>query len=338
MSFSIRNMNTTIIVRIFVVLALSHEVYAKKIIIKMATLAPEGTEWHGLLVEMGQEWNKATNGDVKLRIYPGGVVGDERDMIRKIRIGQIHGAAVTTEGMTEVNQYFTSFNYPLLYQTYEDVDFVRNELKDELYSESEKNGFKLLTMIDVGWVYWFSTDPVFTPSDLKKTKIWTWAGDYKSVQLYEQNGFQSVPLTTLDILSGFQTGLINSIGLNTMYALAQQIFGIADNMLDMKWGNLTGAIVIDMRIWNKIKPKHQQAMMNISKEIGKRFQDKNRHGSDKAVETMKKYGLTVNKPSSEQLNEWYALIDNMDKSFRGSFISIDAYDRLIEIKNKMESR
>ena len=69
----------------------------------MATLAPEGTEWHGLLVEMGQEWKKVTNNDVRLRIYPGGVVGDERDMIRKIRIGQIHGAAVTTEGMTEVN-------------------------------------------------------------------------------------------------------------------------------------------------------------------------------------------------------------------------------------------
>ena len=116
---------------IFIVLISIQTIFAKKIIIKMATLAPEGTEWHGLLVEMGQEWTKVTNGQVRLRIYPGGVVGDERDMIRKIRIGQIHGAAVTTEGMTEVNQYFTSFNYPLLFQTYEDVDFVRNQLNDE---------------------------------------------------------------------------------------------------------------------------------------------------------------------------------------------------------------
>ena len=169
-------------------------------------------------------------------------------MVRKIRIGQIHGAAITTEGMTEVNQYFTAFNYPLLFQDYDDVDFVRNQLNDELYNESEKNGFKLLTMVDVGWVYWFSTDAVYTPSDLKRTKIWTWAGDYKAVQLYEENGFQPIPLTTLDILSGLQTGMINSLGLNTMYALAQQIFGIADNMLDMKWGNLTGAIVVDMRV------------------------------------------------------------------------------------------
>ena len=326
------------IINILIILSFSHSLYAKKIVIKMATLAPEGTEWHGLLVELGQEWKKATNGDVRLRIYPGGVVGDERDMVRKIRIGQIHGAAITTEGMTEVNQYFTAFNYPLLFQDYDDVDFVRNQLNDELYNESEKNGFKLLTMVDVGWVYWFSTDPVYTPSDLKRTKIWTWAGDYKAVQLYEENGFQPIPLTTLDILSGLQTGMINSLGLNTMYALAQQIFGIADNMLDMKWGNLTGAIVVDMRVWNKLKPEYQKLMLNISKNIGKRFQDKNRYGSDDAVNVMKKYGLKVNKPSSEQLTEWNDLIEKMDESFRGSFITTDAYDRLMEIKQLMKAR
>ncbi len=81
----------------------------------MATLAPEGTEWHGLLVELGQQWNVVTNGEVRLRIYPGGVVGDERDMIRKMRIGQIHGAAISNEGMTEINPYFTTFYMPMMY-------------------------------------------------------------------------------------------------------------------------------------------------------------------------------------------------------------------------------
>ena len=171
MNFFINLMKHRSILSFLTVLLLSGNVQAKKIIIKMATLAPEGTEWHGLLVELGQEWKNATNGDVRLRIYPGGVVGDERDMVRKIRIGQIHGAALTTEGMTEVNEYFTAFNYPLLFQDYDDVDYVRRQLSSELYGESEKNGFKLLTMIDIGWVYWFSTDPVYTPSDLKKTKI-----------------------------------------------------------------------------------------------------------------------------------------------------------------------
>ena len=110
----------------------------------MATLAPEGTEWHGLLVELGQKWEKVTDGYVRLRIYPGGVVGDERDMIRKMRIGQIQGAAISNEGMTEINPYFSSFYMPLLYQSYDEVDFVRDQLSNDLYAQTEKNGFKLL--------------------------------------------------------------------------------------------------------------------------------------------------------------------------------------------------
>ena len=105
-------------------------IWAKKIIVKMATLAPEGTEWHGLLVELGQQWNIVTDGEVRLRIYPGGVVGDERDMIRKMRIGQIHGAAISNEGMTEINPYFTTFYMPMMYQSYDEVDFVRDRLSN----------------------------------------------------------------------------------------------------------------------------------------------------------------------------------------------------------------
>ena len=311
--------------------------WAKKIIVKMATLAPEGTDWHGLLVDLGQQWKEATDGEVRLRIYPGGVVGDERDMIRKMRIGQIHGAAITNEGMTEINPYFTAFFMPMLYQTYEEVDFVRSRLSHELLSVTEKNGFKILTMVDVGWVYWFSSEPVYTPEDLKKSKIFTWAGDYKSSQLYEKHGYQSVPLAITDVLSGLQTGLINTLGFNPMYTLSQQLFGIADNMLDMKWGNLTAAIVIDNRTWNRIKPEHQSMMLDIAQNLGNGFQKKNRHETNKAVDVMKEYGLTVNTPTPDQVKKWEDLIERMYPDLRGSLLDEVTFDRLMEIKKEMDS-
>ena len=322
----------------FIFFLLTQVIWAKKIIVKMATLAPEGTEWHGLLVELGQQWKEVTNGEVRLRIYPGGVVGDERDMIRKMRIGQIHGAAISNEGMTEINPYFTTFYMPMMYQSYDEVDFVRERLSDELLNITEDNGFKILTMVDVGWAYWFSTEPIYTPDDLKNNKIFIWAGDYKSVQLYEKHGYQPVPLAMTDVLSGLQTGLITSLGFNPLYALAQQLFGIADNMLEMKWGNLTAAIIIDLKTWNKIKPEYQQSMLTVAKKIGNGFQEKNRYESDKSVEVMKKYGLKVNKPSPEQVQIWNELINSMSADIRGSLIEENAYDRLMEIKKEMESR
>ena len=322
----------------FIFCLMSHLIWAKKIVIKMATLAPEGTEWHGLLVELGQQWKVVTDGDVRLRIYPGGVVGDERDMIRKMRIGQIHGAAISNEGMTEINPYFTTFYMPMMYQSYDEVDFVRDRLSNELLNKTEENGFKILTMVDVGWAYWFSTEPIYTPDDLKNNKIFIWAGDYKSAQLYEKHGYQPVPLAMTDVLSGLQTGLITSLGFNPLYALAQQLFGIADNMLDMKWGNLTAAIIIDLKTWNKIKPEYQESMLSVAKSIGDGFQQKNRYDSDKSVEVMKKYGLKVNTPTPEQVKIWDELIKSMGPDIRGSLIEENAFDRLMEIKKEMESR
>tara|TARA_B100001173_G_scaffold84847_1_gene72613 strand:- start:15 stop:1016 length:1002 start_codon:yes stop_codon:yes gene_type:complete len=322
----------------FIFCLMSQLIWAKKIVIKMATLAPEGTEWHGLLVELGQQWKVVTDGDVRLRIYPGGVVGDERDMIRKMRIGQIHGAAISNEGMTEINPYFTTFYMPMMYQSYDEVDFVRDRLSNELLNKTEENGFKILTMVDVGWAYWFSTEPIYTPDDLKNNKIFIWAGDYKSAQLYEKHGYQPVPLAMTDVLSGLQTGLITSLGFNPLYALAQQLFGIADNMLDMKWGNLTAAIIIDLKTWNKIKPEHQESMLSVAKSIGDGFQQKNRYDSDKSVEVMKKYGLKVNTPTPEQVKIWDELIKSMGPDIRGSLIEENAFDRLMEIKKEMESR
>ena len=145
-------------------------VIARKTIIKMATLAPEGTPWYALIAKMGERWSEETNGNIRLRIYPGGIVGDERDMIRKMRIGQIHGAAISAEGLSEVNPQYTYCFIPLFFQGYDDIDFIRNQIKDDLVSGAEKNGVKILTMVDVGWVYWFTSNPIITPDDLRSQK------------------------------------------------------------------------------------------------------------------------------------------------------------------------
>ena len=123
-----------------------------------------------------------------------------------------------------------------------------------------------------------------------------------------------------------------------MYALAQQLFGIADNMLDMKWGNLTAAVIINMKTWRRIKPEHQKAMLLASKKIGDRFQSKNRHESDNAIDVMKNYGLTVNTPTPEQVEAWKSLIEGMAPDFRGTVIDEKAFDLLMEIKKEMDAR
>ena len=326
------------LVIILFIFFLNCDLTARKTIIKMATLAPEGTDWYGLLAEMGQRWQEVTNGEIRLRIYPGGVVGDERDMIRKIRIGQIHGAAISAEGLTEVNPQYTFCFIPMFFQSYDDIDYIRDELKKDLLSGAEKNGFIVLAMVDVGWVYWFTKEPIYIPNDLKEQKIFTWAGDYKTGTLWDQAGFNSIPLAVPDVHSGLQTGLINAMAFPPIFVLANQYFGITSHMLDMKWGILTAAIVIDQKIWNKIKSEYQEKMLIIADDIGQEYQLNNREDADSAVEVMKGYGLQVHKPSIEQVKEWESIVESMYPLIRGNVVNAEVFDRVIKMSGQLPSR
>jgi len=312
-------------------------IFPKKTIIKMATLVPEGTDWHGMLVEMGQKWQIATDGQIILRIYPGGVVGDERDMIRKIRIGQIHAAAVSTEGLSEINIHANSFVLPMLFDDYDDVDWMRNQLKDDLEAGMRENGFEVLMWADVGWAKWFTSEPIRYLDDLKEMKIFSWAGDYRGQELWGQAGFQVVPLASIDILSGLQTGLINALSTTPLYALSQQWFSSANYMLDINWGILTAGVIIDKRIWNRISTENQQKMKGIAVEIGMRHQNTTRYMDEEAIRVMEEYGLTIHRPTQEELNHWKNYIRSWYPEMRGSYIPEDTYDRVMELMIQKDS-
>jgi len=324
------------VLKFILIFLLATQLMGKKTIIKMATLAPEGTKWHGMLVEMGQKWSEATDGNVELRIYPGGVVGDERDMIRKIRIGQIHAAAVTTEGLSELNPDIYSLIIPMLFDDWDDVDWIRERIEDDLISGIEKNGFKLLTWTDVGWVKWFTKEPMKFPEDLKGMKIFNWAGEYQTLQLWKKGGFHAVQLASIDILSGLQTGLINAIGTNPMIALASQWFGIANHMLDMRWGLLTGGIVIDNRIWNKIDPEYRKKMLEAIAEIDKEQRKSGRYMDGESIEVMKKYGLTEHKLSDKDLQYWKKYVEEWYPDIRGSYVPAEIFDKVVALKKEKD--
>lgn len=323
-------------IKFILIFLFATQLMGKKIIIKMATLAPEGTEWHGMLVEMGQKWKEVTDGTVELRIYPGGVVGDERDMIRKIRIGQIHAAAVTTEGLSELNPDIYSLIIPLLFDDWDDVDWIRERLEDDLIVGIEKSGFKLLTWTDIGWVHWFTKDPMRLPEDLKEMKIFNWAGDFQTLQLWKRGGFRAVQLSSIDILSGLQTGLINAIGTNPIVALTSQWFGLANHMLDMRWGLLTGGIIIDNRTWNKIDPKYHEKMLEIVAEIDKEQRKTGRYKDVESIEVMKEYGLKVHEISDVDLRYWKEYVEKWYPDIRGSYVPADIFDKVVALKKEKD--
>lgn len=174
------------------------------------------------------------------------------------------------------------------------------------------------------------------PEDLKGMKIFNWAGDFQTLQLWKRGGFRAVQLSSIDILSGLQTGLINAIGTNPIVALASQWFGLANHMLDMRWGLLTGGIIIDNRTWNKIDPKYHEKMLEIVAEIDKEQRKTGRYKDVESIEVMKEYGLKVHEISDVDLRYWKEYVEKWYPDIRGSYVPADIFDKVVALKKEKD--
>ncbi|MEE2632654.1 MAG: TRAP transporter substrate-binding protein DctP [Candidatus Neomarinimicrobiota bacterium] len=313
---------------IFLLIICSGTLISKPIIIKLATLAPEGTEYYNLLLEMGQRWQEETNGEVILRIYPNGVVGRESDTIRKMRIGQIQASAMSSIGLADLTDQIQAFTIPMKFKDYDDVENVKEAMFDDISNGLSESGFKLLFLVDIGWVYWFSANEISVPEDLRNAKIYTTAGDYVTVELFKRFGFNAIPVSETDILTSLQTGMINSMQTVPILSLSSGWFALMPNMLDLKWAVFIGAVIIDERVWSKIRPEHQKAMMEVAQEIGKKYQENGRKTDAQAIEMMKEYGMKVKTPTDEELKIWEDFKEEIIPDVIDTYVPKEVYDKV----------
>jgi TRAP-type C4-dicarboxylate transport system substrate-binding protein len=261
--------------------------------IKLGTLAPHGSPWYQIFRDMAEEWKVASGGSIEVRIYPGGVAGDEADMVRKMRIGQLHAAALTGAGLSGIAPEVQALQMPLMFESDEELDYVRDRISPALEAILDTRGFKLLTWGDAGWVHFFTQKPVVRPDDLKPLKLFIWSADSDYIELWKDFGFQPVPLAATDIHTALQSGLINAFTTTPIAALSFQWFALAPHLTDLKWAPLVGAIVISSRTWETIREATRPLLLAAAHEAGARTQRRVRELGGEAVEVMKKHGLVV---------------------------------------------
>lgn len=275
-----------------------------QIVWKLATLAPEGSPWHDVIVDIAESWKTLSGGRVTLRIYPGGVAGDDPDMIRKMRIGQLQGAVLTGTGLSQITPEVQALQMPMMLASYEELDYVRDHVGPKLETLSEAHGFKILTWGDAGWVRCFSTKPVIRPADLKPLKIFTWEGDPTYTEVIKRFDFDPVPMAVTDIYTALQSGLVSAVPTTPIAALSFQWFGLAKHMTDFKWAPLVGAMVITTSAWRGLPDDLKPKLARAAREAGTRAAGKIRPLEDQAVAAMKAHGLIVHPVPPDALKEW----------------------------------
>jgi TRAP-type transport system periplasmic protein len=295
--------------------------------VKLGTLAPEGSVWYNVLREMGEEWKKVSNGRVQLRIYPGGVAGDDADMVRKMRIGQLQAAAVTGHGLETIDADASVFQTPMLLRTDQELDYLRGELGPGLAAALEAKGFKVLYWSEVGWVYLFSNKPVKRPADLKRLSVWVWSGDAAWADALKDAGYKPVALPATEITTALSSGLIDAFATTPVAALSYQWFGQAKNMMDMKWAPLTAAVVISKKTWDQIPAELRPALEAAAVKAGDAAKAEIRTMETDAIKAMQGYGLNVNPVAPEAVAEWRAEIKRSYPKLLGKSVPREIYER-----------
>jgi TRAP-type C4-dicarboxylate transport system substrate-binding protein len=276
-------------------------------VIKLATLAPEGSAWIQVLKAAADEAQQKTGNAVQFKIYPGGVMGDERDMVRKMHIGQIHAAMLSSASLASLYPEIDALQIPFLFSSYPEADFVVGKMEAGFKAGLEKNGYVALGWSEAGFVYLMSTVPVDTLELLRKAKVWIWNDSPMAKAIFEEADVMGVPLSIADVLVGLQTGLVEVVYAPPSVAVALQWFTRVKFVTDAPLNYMLGGLVARKEAFDKIDPPHQAVVKEVFQRHSTRLREAIRAENQEALSVMQKQGIKLLTPGEAQIADYKAI-------------------------------
>ncbi|MCU0241559.1 MAG: TRAP transporter substrate-binding protein DctP [Vicinamibacteria bacterium] len=332
---AIHRQSTVAVALLACALALPMAVSAQgNVIVKMATLVPDGSSWHAILKETAEQWKTISGGRVTVRVFAGGVAGDDRDVVRKMRLGTLNSGVLTSVGVGEIDRSVFALGIPLMYASYEEMDYVLEKMRPRLEANLVAKGFVVLNWADGGWVHFFTQKPAATPNDLRQLKLFAWAGDEDQTEVWRAAGFNAVPTPAPELMMSLQTGRVSAVGVPPQVSIISQYFNHAKFMTDLKWQVLLGATVISTSAWERIPADIRPALLASARDAGKRLQAEIRGSQQRDVEAMQRRGLTVVPLDAQARALWQKLTESLYPSIRGKVVPADAFDEALRYRDE----
>jgi TRAP-type C4-dicarboxylate transport system substrate-binding protein len=270
---------------------LSVNVSPQQYTIKFATLAPEGTTWVNVMKEYDAAIRKESGGRLGFKMYAGGVQGDEKDILRKIRIGQIQSSGITGVGIGEIAPKTRIMDSPFLFKSYEEVDHIYKIFDKEFNTSFEEGGFVLLGWAEVGFVYIFTNSPILKKEDMKNVKMWMWEGDPIAESAFKTLGISPIPLSITDVLTSLQTNLIDGVYTSPLAALGLQWWTRVKYVFSLPLADAAGAVVISKKMYDQLPTDLQEILLKNGKKYMSKLTAQSRQDNEKALQTLKNKGL-----------------------------------------------
>ncbi len=261
--------------------------------LKFATLAPAGTTWVKLLEEWAEQVKTESGGRLVFKIYPGGVQGDEPDVLKKIRFGQLQGGAFTGYGIGQIYSPTRVLELPFLFENIEEIDYVRERLMPFIEQGYRDNGYELVGWMEVGYIYFFSREPIATLDDLRQRRIWFWQGDPLGKAFFDAGGLAPVPLSIIDVYTSLSTGMIDTVYAPPLGAIALQWFTKTKYITNVPMANGIGSLVVSRRFYQNLPQDLQKLLRQSGDETGAKLVAATRRDNLESLELMKERGMIM---------------------------------------------
>jgi len=261
--------------------------------LKFATLAPDGTTWVQLLQEWADTVRRESNGRLVFRIYPGGVQGDEPDVLKKMRFGQLQGGAFTGYGIGHIYSPTRVLEMPFLFEDIAEIDYVRERMMPEIEQGFRDNGYELVGWMEVGYIYFFSQQPIASLEDLEERRIWYWQGDPLGKAFFNASGLAPVPLSIIDVYTSLSTGMIDTVYAPPLGALALQWFTKTGFITNVPMANGIGALVVSRKFFQDLPQDLQRLLKRSGAETGAKLVAATRSDNLEAMELLQSRGLQL---------------------------------------------
>lgn len=300
-------MKRTLLTLLLVFLLSSISPAAEAAQLKIATVAPDGSFWMTEARKAADEISERTYGRVTFRFYPGGTMGDDSAVLRKMRIGQLHGGVFIAGSFSHVVPDLQIYNLPLLFSTYDEVDAVRSETDPLLIAGLDDKGFHTFGFIEGGFAYIYSTKKASTFSDLEGSKAWLPESDPVGRVLVEEASLSPVPLGLADVLTGLQTGLVDVVSGPPVAAVALQWFTKVKYAIEYPVIYTFGCMVISDRAWSTLSAEDQKLVDEVLGRMTETLDRRAREDNEGARRALEQQGVVTLTPPADTERQWQEL-------------------------------
>ncbi|MFW6292193.1 MAG: TRAP transporter substrate-binding protein DctP [Spirochaetota bacterium] len=296
----------------FIVLLVVASTTASAQIFRIGSAAPENSPWGRALNRLAAEWQEISNGRVRVQVFHNSVAGDEGDMVRKMRIGQLQAVVMTNTGLSSYSDGLLTLSMPLLIRDQAEFEYVFDEVRPTIEREIADDGFRMMSWSTAGWLYFFSEDPVRTPEELRSIRLAASPEEMELVRAYQLMGYQPIAVPYTERLAALANGMVNGYLTVPILAAGFQWFGATPNMLDLKVGPAPGGVMMSERAYRRLPGDVRDELLEVAATVGANLNEEILELEQNAIETMEDFGLNVVGLSESERAVW---ADELESSY-----------------------